>query len=134
MLSVGDVEYFPAQRQLLLLAPWHREALAEAHVQGHVAGGAQDISLASFAGVRRAVALISGDGIAAKQFRWIICVATGGAGLHWNYLSDVALHFPVGGPLARIVGLAVGQSGVPAVNARNLPAADQGIQRAIHVA
>src|SRR2546423_4852300 len=37
MLSVGHVEHFPTERQLLFLAPRHVKDLADPHVQGDIA-------------------------------------------------------------------------------------------------
>src|SRR5437016_6602991 len=134
MLGISHVEHFPPECQLLFLAPGHGEDLAKPRVQNPIARRTQYIALTSLSRVRGAVTLIGSDHIATEYLGRSGGIATRRAGRDRRNLRHVALHFPVCRPLPRIIGLAIWQPGIPPVDTGKLPAANEGIQAAVHVA
>src|SRR6185436_13820453 len=75
VLSIGDVEGFPANRQLMILTPGHREALVESRVQREESHASEDVSRAGFARRGTAERVVSRSRIRKQIGRFAIAAA-----------------------------------------------------------
>ena len=66
-LGVRDVKSLNADLEFVSFTPWHREALAQAHVEIHITRNTEDVAVAGFSRLGIPEAAISIKRIAAKQ-------------------------------------------------------------------
>src|SRR5882724_5888473 len=107
VLGISHVKDLPAECKFLFFAPGHRKDLAEPHVEVYVTRFTEHVSLACLSGIRRTVTLVSSNRVASEELGRVISVTAGWASRNMSDHCYVTLNFPVRGPLACIVWLAV---------------------------
>src|SRR5262245_34581379 len=104
----------------MVLVPRHLEEFAQPEIQGDKAWNSEDIAIATFASARTPKALVGSNRIG-KKIRCSLPTSRG-RGLERSGSDWLASHLPVGGPSGRVEeGQVDGQSGMPSVDATELP-------------
>src|ERR1051325_3530535 len=131
MLRVSDVEDLPAELHFMVFVIGHGEGLTQPHVHGDIARDSEDVAVADLARNSVAEALI-GEFRVGEEIRRRALLSR--ALFDISDSHAVALNVPVGRPLRRVEWRLHRNSRIPAEDAGQLPAAEDGIRIARKVA
>src|SRR5215472_12569117 len=127
---VGHVEHFPAQRQILLVVPWHVPVLRKPEVDAEVAIATYEIAYADLTG-QSGIEQSLGRGRIGEEVHVAVghVVSTAFHMGHGRHCRTFPI--PVGWVVGGVVVDGVRESARPTEQTGELPASDRGIDRAI---